>query len=260
MADFLLMLVVDYTDDRYGFLQIDRNTITEVSMVNQQGELVDYSEEQICTAHWYGKDTVQSAENTVDVVRAFAGELETINGYYVLNMNRIGELNAAVGGVEVTIPEDMTAVDPAFESGATITLDDEQAMRFIRARTQLEDDANALRMSRQRTYLNGFLRKALSLVRSDPDFVNTLWNTMKDTAVTDMSGAAFSRIAEAMRSYEDIGIHALEGTAKIGTVLKDGEEHEEFYPTMESLRDVMTELFSLQHIEEDDEEGVDEEL
>ena len=260
MADFLLLMVIDHTDDTYGFLQIDRNTITEVSMTSWNGETTDYRDMQICTAHWYGGNPEESAENTVDSVLTLLGDLDHIDGYYVLNMSELGKLNSAVGGVDVTIPLDMTAVDPSFTDGATVHLTDELAEKFIRARMALEDDANEHRMERQRIYLNAFFKEAVNKVKERPNFANELWDTLQSTAVTDMSGNGFSRIAEAFRKDESKGILHFEGEAKIGeNLLEDGEKHEEFYPSTDSMIETMTELFSLVPINEaDDEVELDE--
>ncbi|MBQ9062398.1 MAG: LCP family protein [Eubacterium sp.] len=255
MADFLMLMVVDHTDDTYGFLQIDRNTITEVSMTSWDGETTDYRDMQICTAHWYGGNPEESAENTVDSVLTLLGDLDHIDGYYVLNMSELDKLNSAVGGVDVTIPLDMTAVDPSFTDGATVHLTDELAEKFIRARMALEDDANEHRMERQRIYLNAFFKEAVNKVKESPNFANELWDTLQSTAVTDMSGNGFSRIAETFRKDESKGILHFEGEAKIGeNLLEDGEKHEEFYPSTDSMIETMTELFSLVPINEADDE------
>lgn len=75
-----------------------------------------------------------------------------IDGYAMLNTDSIGVINSAVGGVTVTIPEDMTDVDPAFVSGAVVKLDDEQAEKFARARMKVGDGHNSSRMERQSLY------------------------------------------------------------------------------------------------------------
>ena len=192
---------------------------------------------------------MESAENTAEVVKVLIGELETLDGYYVLNMDQIGKLNASVDGVEVTIEDDLTSYDPDFKKGTTLTLSDEQAETFVRARYLTDDGKNAFRMVRQREYMNGFFQKAIAKMKEQPNFANTLWNTLKDAAVTDMNGNSFSRIAESVRKGESKGILSFEGETKEGTLLEDGELHEEFYPDQESIAAVMTELFSLVNIE-----------
>lgn len=254
MADVLLLMVIDHTNDTYGLLQIDRNTITNVNVTIADGEDKGGLDEQICTAHWYGANPEESAENTVEAVKGLVGDLDDIDGYYVLNMDQIGQLNAAVGGVEVTIEDDMTSIDPAFQKGTTITLSDEQAEEFVRARMALEDDTNASRMRRQRAFMKGFSDKATRKLKEDPNFANDLWDTFEDVAVTDMSGKDISKMAEAVRSNESKGTLTFQGETKIGHVLKDGLEHEEFYPDQDSVVEVLTELFSLEKVEgeEDD--------
>ena len=249
LADVLLLMVIDHTEDTFGFLQIDRNTITTVSMIDQKGKDQGRTEEQICTAHWYGANPEQGAENTVDAVKRLVGNLDFIDGYYVLNMDQIGQLNAAVGGVEVTIEDDMTSVDPEFKKGTTITLSDVQAEKFIRARMSLKDDTNASRMRRQRAFMNGFSSKAIRKLKEAPNFANDLWDTFEDVAVTDMSGKDVSKIAEAVRADESKGTLTFEGETRLGYILNDGKEHEEFYPDQESVVEVLTELFSLEKTE-----------
>lgn len=249
MADFLLLAVLDHTQNSIGYLQIDRNTITEVRELYEDGRLATLRDLQICTAHWYGHDPEMSAENTVTAVRMLLGELENINGYYVVNMKDIGQINRAVGGVEVTIDEDLTMVDSAFTKGTTLTLTDEQAERYVRARRGVGDEDNAARMVRQRRYMDGLLQKVKQLTTGNPKYGNELWKMLRHIAVTNMNGNAFSRMAQKMLKGEDKGILRLRGETRLGDVLDDGKEHEEFYPDVESIRDTMTELFSLVLVE-----------
>jgi len=252
MADFLLLMVIDHTDGKYGYLQIDRNSVTEVPMLAEDGSIAGYPMEQICTAHWYGSNPEESAENTVDTVCDFLGELDHIDGYYVLDMDSVKMLNRSIGGVEVTFHEDLTEADPAFKEGATVRLTDKQAETLVRIRMAMKDDSNAARMDRQRIFMEGFFRQAIDRVKKEPNFANTLWTTLRDLAVTDMSGNDFSRIAETLRSEKSGGILHFDGKSQLGTLLGDGQEHEEFYPTTQSMVDVLTELFTLQHIDEED--------
>ena len=252
MADFLLLLVLDYTDNTYGAIQIDRNTVTEVTKTDENGEVVDSEEMQICTAHWYGYDPEQSAENTVRTTKMLLGELENIDGYFVLNMQDIGTVNNLVGGVEVTIEDDgMETVDPAFVKGTTLTLSDEQAEAYIRARMTVGDGDNKSRMRRQKAYMDRFFEKAQQKIKDNPNFAQQMWNELKKTSVTDMTGNDISRIAEMIRSGESKGILSMDGVSRIGTILEDGLDHEEFYPDDSSIKTVMEILFSLTNIEDE---------
>ena len=252
MADFLLLMVLDYTDDTYGCIQIDRNTITQVRDIGLDGTLKNFRDIQICVSHWYGGDPDMNAQNTVEAVKTLFGDLYRIDGYYVLNMEDIGLLNHAVGGVEVTIQQDLTPADPTLVQGKTLTLTDDQAMHFVRSRMSLADDTNEARMSRQKQYMDGLIAKVKSRSAKDTDFAAKLWDSLREAAVTDMSGNDFSRIAQMFLKGENKGILHLEGEHKLGMVLGDGEEHEEFYPDLESILSVLTETYSIVPVDFED--------
>ena len=245
MADFLLLMVLDYTDDSCGCLQIDRNTITDVYMLDDADEMFSSREMQICVANMYGTNPDAGAGNTVEAVRNLLGELPAIDGYYVMNMGDIGKLNSAVGGVEVTVQDDMTAADPGLTAGAKITLNDRQAESFVRARMSLADSKNESRMGRQTQYMTGLFEKVRTHTLENPGYGLELFDTLRNCAVTNMTGKDFSRIARMLLKGRDKGILRLKGQTKVGRVLDDGQEHEEFYPDPASVLSTMTELFTL---------------
>lgn len=252
MADFLLLMVLDHTNNTIGYLQIDRNTVTDVDEVDFKGNVIETRELQICTAHWYGRSPELSAENTVNAVKAYLGDLENIDGYFVINMDDIGHLNHTVGGVEVTIEDDLDAADPTLAKGKTLVLDDSQAEHFLRARMSVGQGENAERMARQRQYMASFFEKVKEKTMENPKFGIDLWNMLKDVSVSNMNGNDFSRIAQKLLKGENKGIHTVKGETKLGYILEDGVEHEEFYPDMASLRDEMIDMFCLVPIEEED--------
>ena len=267
MADFQLLLVLDKTDNTYGFLQIDRNTMTEVPLMDTEGNGEGTAFEQICIAHWYGGTPEMGCNNTVYCVGELLGGLP-IDGYYSIHMSDLGTLNHMVGGVEVTIDDDLTMVDPAMKKGATIVLTDEQAEKFVRARMGVGKGDNASRMSRQQQFMQGFKVKAKQKFQEDPQFVNDLFVALEKDAVTDISQNQISRIANRMYKSEDLGTLRLQGKTKIGDTLDDGEMHEEFYADKKSIMECLAKLCGIDkaHIvtyeydDEDIEEDTDEDI
>ena len=244
LADFIMLLVIDKTDDTYGFLPIDRDTITNVPIIDEKGEEGEDAEEQICCARWYGEDPDQGCENTVDCVSDLLGALE-IDGYYNINMHDIGTLNHAVGGVTVTIKDDLTKQDPAMKPGAAIKLTDKQAEIFVRSRMDVGDGTNRSRMDRQQAYMDGFREAAKAKMSEDPDLANELYEELQDRAVTDMPGNRVSAVANHMYKGKCLGTFNIEGRHKEGTKLNDGLVHMEFYPSEDSIAAQMIKLCSL---------------
>jgi anionic cell wall polymer biosynthesis LytR-Cps2A-Psr (LCP) family protein len=245
LADFINLLVIDNTDETYAILAINRDTMTYVPMMQEDGTVEQLALMQICTAHGYGSDLEKSAENTVNTVSALLGELP-IDGSFVLPMDAIPKVNSLVGGVTVTIDGDLTAVDPAFKDKATITLDDEQAESFVRARMSVGEGLNTERMERQSQYIKGMKEQLCSRLPSEPALGVNIFDELKPYATTDINGKIVSRIANDMEKYADLGSYEFDGELEIGRALADGLDHYEFYLDSESQMQILTELFSLE--------------
>ena len=245
MADFLLLMVIDKTANEYGFLQLNRDAMTEVNLISRDGSGEATAEIQLCTAHWYGGNSEMSCNNTVTAVSKMLGGIP-IDGYYAMNMDDIPKLNQEVGGVEVTLEEDFSDVDSAMVKGTTLTLTDEQAYHYIHDRYGVGDEKNTSRMKRQKQYMKGLMEKIKQKVKSEPAFLNKVFSKYKKEATTNISSGKLSRMAEAMNVSKSKGTLVLKGENKVGQALGDGIDHAEFYPSCESLVEVMTKLCNLQ--------------
>lgn len=245
MADFLLLAVFDRTEDTYAVLQLNRDTMTEVTLLQPDGSGNASAELQLCTAHWYGGTPEASCENTVEAVSGLLGGIP-IDGYYALSMEKIPELNHAVGGVTVTLEEDFTEFDRQMAKGKTLTLTDEQAAIYVHNRYGVGDEKNSSRMERQNQYMKAFMEKAKQKLSEDQAFVAKLYQKLEKDAVTDISGKDISRMTKTLQQGESRGIKSFQGKYKLGRALGDNIDHVEFYIKDSSLTEVMTELYGLQ--------------
>lgn len=245
MADFLLLAVLDKTEDTYAFLQFNRDTMTEVTLLQPDGSGNASAEIQLCTAHWYGGTPEASCENTVEAVSRLLGGMP-IDGYYALGMEKIPEINHAVGGVTVTLEEDFTDFDSGMYQGRTIHLTDEQAGIYIHNRYGVGDEKNSSRMKRQNQYMKAFIEKAKQKLSEDQAFMAKLYQKLEGDAVTDISGKDISRITKMLQQGTGRGMKGFQGKSKLGRALGDNIGHVEFYIKESSLTEVMTELYGLQ--------------
>lgn len=257
MADFLLLAVVDKTDKTYGFIQINRDTITDVTMMQKDGSGLASAELQICTAHWYGGNPQQSCENTVEAVSKLLGGV-TIEGYYSIGMDAMPTLNHAVGGVEVKVIGDFSKVDPTLKEGETVLLDDEQAYTYVRGRMNVGDGSNEQRMQRQDQYMKALFAKVEQTFKKNPKFLNSLYSQLDEEAVTNTKGRDVSRIISSMAGGESRGIFQFEGETTLGQRLGDGIDHIEFFPDEASVEKIMKELYHLEESDEPEEDESDE--
>lgn len=245
MADFLLVAILNKTQKTYGFIQLNRDTITEVMILDNDGEITGSSQEQLCTAHWYGGSRQQSCRNTVDAVSELLGGL-SIDGYYSVGMDEIAQLNHIIGGATVTIEDDFSKVDPSLVKGRTITLTDEQAYNYLHARMGVGDGENESRMRRQRTYMEAVYDKVIDRVRTEKSFLDDITEMLGDCVTTNMDGDDFGQIRNVFRDGKDLGILVPEGETTVGARLDDGLDHTEFYMDEDSLAKIMIPLCNLQ--------------
>ncbi len=248
MADFLLLLVYDSTEKSYGMLHLNRDIMTEIPLMQEDGSAMASAKMQLCTAHWYGGDEVQSCENTVKVVSDLLGGIK-IDGYYAIDMAQIPQINRAVGGVDVTIEHDFSKVDPSLKKGETVHLSDEQAYTFIHDRYGVGDEENISRMARQRQYMSAFIQKVKEKSKEDNQFGLKLFKQLEKKVVTNIKESKISGLADDLTSAGEKGVFTLEGKFKVGQSLGDGVEHVEFTPDPQSIISVMSELYSLERKE-----------
>ena len=244
MADVLMLAVIDQEEQSYGFLQLNRDTITRVPLMQVDGSANASARLQLCTAHWYGGDKKASCENTVTTVSEMLGGIP-IDGYYALSMDAMEKLNQAVGGVTVTFSEDLTELDPAMEEGATITLTDEQAVKLLHARYEMTDDRNTERMERQRIFFDAFLGQVKERQEGDNDFVIKLYDSLHPYATEDININEITKLMHQADGYTSKGVYTIDGESEIGQRLGDGLDHWEFYMDEASLDSTMQALFPL---------------
>ena len=244
MADFLMLVIVDKTENTYSFLQFNRDTMTEVALIDHNGEGEATANIQLCTAHWYGGNREQSCENTVKSVKKLLGGIQ-IDGYYELNMSEIPKLNSMVDGVTVTLEDDFSKKYPKMKKGATINLDDEQAYAYVHDRYGVGDEENASRMKRQQQYMTGFFKKLQEKVKANPNYANEVFESLQDVSTTDITIGKISNISNIFASGTDKGIFELAGKSKIGQALGDEMDHMEFYVNKKAMVSTMSELFGI---------------
>ena len=249
MADFLLVLSIDKTADTYTLIELNRDTVMMVPTLDENDEIKGYQYMQMCTAHWYGSTREAGCLNQVQAVSDFLGGID-FDGYYAISMYDIGKMNHAIGGVTVTLEDDLSKDDPAMKRGATLTLTDQQAEIYLRARMGVGKGLNTERMARQHTYLTAFLDQGMEKLAKTPRYFYDLFENMESFALTNLTGKQLSIIAKALTSNERKGMFSFEGENITGFVLGDGLEHSEYYVEDETLMRELTQVFGLMPKEE----------
>lgn len=235
-ADFLVLLVQDTAAGTTEVIQLNRDTMTEVPWLDVLGNYGGTEFQQLCLAFNYGDGGRASCLNTVDAVSSLLFDAP-IDHYIQMPMSAIPVLNDLVGGVPVTIPVDLTRVDPAFAMGATVHLTGSQAEKFVRARKGLMDDTNLARMERQQIYLASFQKQAQKAFDSDSEFVLKLVEKMSEHLQTDLTAQQLSDLIQSLDQSQISPIRVAEGE------LLTGAEHYEFFADEASLWEIVQQAY-----------------
>lgn len=209
-ADFLMLFVVDHSNKRIERLMIDRDTMAEITTLGVLGNVTGTRIQRITLSHAFGEGGQQSAELTVEAVSRWLLGIG-IDFYVAMNLDGIPLLNDSVGGVTVTLEDDLTQFDPDFVPGATVTLHGEQTAWFVRTRMTIGDGTNESRMRRQRAYLNSLADNISEKVHADVNWIDRLFDALGDTLVSNMSRGRMVNEAYKAMSYEAGPMETLPG-------------------------------------------------
>lgn len=236
-ADFLRLVVLDDADKTVQQLQIDRDTMTSVTVLGLLGDRYEPVTQQICLGYAFGDGRQTSCEVTVEAVENLLGG-QTIDQYLAMGLDGISTLNDLAGGVTVTLEDDFSAADPAMTKGATLTLQGNQAEIFVRRRMDIGEGTNEARMVRQEEYLAQLSAQLESRVQQDQQFTAQVYDALQPYLVTDLAkGQLVNEVWAAKDDTVEPAI-ALEGEHKVA---EDG--FTEFYPTEASIQKAVLTLF-----------------
>ena len=224
-ADFLMVLSFDLNAKTYTVIPINRDTMTEIGIYDVFGESVGYRIEQIALSHAYGSSleisNSQKCEQTAEAVSKLLYGVK-FKEYVSMTMDAVCEIVDALGGVDVYMSEDWSEIDPAFVKGATVTLDGEMSLRFIRARSALSDSTNIARMKRQQIFLEAFTQK-MGVLSLDDEQMLEAYDRTAPYLVSASGADPILEMADKVAVYESLGTVTLPGESKVG------EKYMEFY-------------------------------
>lgn len=237
-ADALFLVALNPKDESIKVIGINRNTMTDIDIYDSNGEYTSTVKAQLAIQHGFGNGMEESCEYQKKAVENLFYQLP-IHGYAAVNMSAIATINDAVGGVDVTVPEDMDGFNEYFAEGATIHLTGENAFWYVKYRNTDVFGSADMRLDRQKQYLNGFIDAAKQAVHEDAATVLDLYQAVKPQMVTDISmdEAAYLAPILADYTYDEDGFYTLHGE----TVM--GKQYEEFYPDEDAMFAMILDVF-----------------
>lgn len=240
-ADCVILAVLDDEAKTIQLINISRDSMVPVHVYATDGSFVEDRTEQLALQYAYGNGrdwSCQLMEQTVSEL--FYGL--PIHGYCALSMNSIASLNDTVGGVTVTVPEDLAVMQPKlFTAGDTVTLKGELAYHFVHDRDFKSTDiaSNNKRIARQKAYAVAFVNQLKQGMKEDMTLPVKLYQTAEKQMVTSIGlDQAVYLCTEYMNSsFDTDNIYTVEGE------VTKGEEYAEFNVDDDALYQLILDVF-----------------
>ena len=232
-ADAVALLVFDETNKKIDVIALNRDSMVEMSMLDENGRRKGTFFGQLAFSHSFGNGLEESCENTAWTVSDLLYGTE-IDYYLSMNMGAISIANDFVGGVTVNVTDDFSEIGVDIPKGE-VTLMGKDAETFVRSRRQLGDGLNSSRMERQKEYAFGFAKALEAKTDENSLFVVDLYEEISDYVITDCSLDVLSSLVNKFENYELEDIVSPEGEYVLG------EKFMEFYIDEESLDKIIME-------------------
>lgn len=235
-SDAIFLVVVDTENKEYSIIHINRDTMANIRMLDINGNPYNSFEGQLALSHTYGSGREDSCENTMWSVSEYLYGLQ-IDHYASVSMDAVAVLNDKIGGVTLTVSDDMTAVDKTLKQGETVTLKGEHALNYIRSRQGLANSTNLERMKRQRQYITEFIKKAKTAIKLNNGLSSDMILSVSDYLVSDLTADELLSMTDVLESYSFDGIISIDGE------VRQGEKFMEFYADESALKKLVLDTF-----------------
>lgn len=234
-ADSLILAVINPEENTLAMVNIPRMTIAEVKQLDPAFNYARTTKSPICIQYAFGDGKELSCNLTREAVSRLLFNIP-ISRYISMNLDGLYKVNDAIGGVTVTLLDDMTAANPKMKKGLEYTLNGKDAQLYLQGRTGKGlDGTNASRMKRHIQYYKAFFLAAKNKLKVNPMFAVNLYSSMGGSIQTDLSMDEMIYLSKVVVNMDitDENTFTLEGTTK----------NEDFFADDAALKDLLIRLF-----------------
>lgn len=238
-ADALFLVVLNPHDDSLSVIGINRNTMTDVAVYDDNGAYVNTIKAQIAVQHGFGNGVEESCEYQVNAVQHLFYEMP-VHGYAAINMSAIGPLTDMVGGVDVVALEDVKSGNSTvIKEGEEVHLEGDLAFAYIHNRDTKEFGSADHRLERQKQFITTYLQKVKQKTKEDIGFPISVYQAIAPQTVTSLTVDEMTYLVSIAKDYsfDENYLYTLKGETKQGDVF------EEFYVDETDLFELILKVF-----------------
>ena len=229
-SDTIILFVIDNDKQLITPLEINRDTMVDVDIYDNDGNYLAQGVEQLTMQYAYGNTPQKASNLTREKVSDLLGR-KRIGSVISLTMDGIEPIVDSIGGVKLTLQSDETDIDPSYTAGKTIHLDGATAKAFVHNRDVEVRGSNISRMSRQTQFM-------LAMFQTIKSQGSSIVETMEDAAGDYLYEDIDADSVDHMTHYDYSG----EVLSLPGENVESGI-HDEFYVDDDKLTELILDLF-----------------
>ncbi len=239
-SDANVLLTIDTKTGRVCMIAISRDTMVNVNVYSESGAFAGSQKQQLCLAFANGDGSKESCTNMMRSVSSLFYGIP-IETYMAIDLDAIGILNSAVGGVFVTPNESFTYSGYSFVKGQKTLLDTAvKAEGYVRMRDITRLDSNTQRMQRQKEYLLAWAKAAVNKTKKNITFPVSLYNMVSGYDINNLNISKISYLTSVVigngRNVK-LEFKSVEGK------VTQGEQYAEFIPDEQKLLELVLDVF-----------------
>ena len=239
-ADSLFLFCVDSRNKRLSLVPVNRNSMMDVDVYDEDGTYVGTAPLQICLQHGYGDGGKVSCERTVDAISRYFYDIP-IDGYAAIDMDAMIAIIDQLGGVTFTPSKSVPAGRgcEAIEGGVKTTLDGAQALWYMRYRNREEMNSVSERMEREQEMFDVLVQMAREKYKENVVLVfEAVTKAMEYTTTNLTLKEAHALVMDCYDYRDNTKIYHLPGETKIGET-----KLEEFTIDDDAVYEMIMEIF-----------------
>ena len=220
-ADAVMVLAANLDTGQVTAIGIPRDSMVEVGEF-MGSEFTGMSTMQLCLSFAYGDGGETSSQYTTAAISRVLYNMP-VNNYISLDMDSVGELANAVGGVPLTPLQTIPGTN--IVEGQSTVLFGSNALKYIQWRDTSVLNSSLDRQARQSQFVQAFCKQALGQAQGNVGTLVSLFNVARANGVTNLGVDDFTYLASTVLNT---GITGVDVTTLQGE-MQQGKKFAEFY-------------------------------
>lgn len=220
-ADAVMVLAANLDTGKVTAIGIPRDSMVEVGEF-MGSDFTGMDTMQLCLAFAYGDGGETSSQYTTAAVSRVLYNMP-VNNYVSLDMDSVGELANAVGGVPVTPLQTIPGTN--IVKGQDTVLFGNNALKYIQWRDTSVLNSSLDRQARQSQFVQAFCKEAFAQAKGNVGTLVNLFDVARNNGITNLGVDDFTYLASTVLNT---GISGVDVTTLQGQ-MQQGKKFAEFY-------------------------------